>query len=336
MSKSSPLRTLILMCALIVSVSFAASDLTAGARLQQENPGMSATEQNTNTGATEQNANTSAPRQRPTRRRGGQRRTAANMNTAVSTEDAGTDQNMQNANANMAGGAQDMTRQTTTTGSQTRSLRAGTPADLSGTYTGTVNYEEGGLTGDATLTITGDRFTLTSGTQTITGRLTATQWPGYIVVAMQLGEAQAPAAGQTATPPVSLSLRARRSGDRLTLTPAPGSLRQFSFTPTGARAPRGRRGRRGATPATPAEPATPADPGRAGEPTTPATPAMPATPADPAMPEPARSPAGGRRAGPRGRRGNTNANTNTNPSDDPNANANTNANPATPQVTPTP
>ena len=251
MSKSSPLRASILMCALIVSVSLLAGDLLGASkgtnRQETQDPPASA---------------------------------------------------------------------------QSRPISAGTPADLSGTYTGTINYEEGGLTGDATLTITGDRFTLTSGTQTITGRVTATQWPGYISVAMQLGEVQTPAPGQTATTPTSLSLRARRSGERLTLTAAPGAARQFSFTPAGAariRGPRPRRGQR-ATPATPAEPATPADPGTPGEPATPAnpaTPATPATPADPAMPEPAGTPRG-RQTRPRRPAANTNANT------------------ATPQVTPTP
>ena len=248
MSKSSPLHTLILMCALIVAVSLIAGDLMGAATL------------------------------------------------AASRQDAAAS-------------------------AQTRPISAGTPADLSGTYTGTINYEEGGLTGDATLTITGDRFTLTSGTQTITGRLTATQWPGYISVAMQLGEMQTPAPGQTATPPTSLSLRARRRGERLTLTSAPGAARQFSFTPAGAaRAPRprGRRGAR-ATPAMPAEPAMPADPGTPGEPATPAnpaTPATPATPADPALPQPAATPRG-RQPRPRPR-------------------ANTNTNTATPETTPTP
>ena len=38
--------------------------------------------------------------------------------------------------------------------------------DLSGTYTGTVNYPDGGMTGEATLTITGNNFTLTAGAST--------------------------------------------------------------------------------------------------------------------------------------------------------------------------
>ncbi len=42
--------------------------------------------------------------------------------------------------------------------------------DLSGTYTGKVDYSDAGLTGDATLTITGTNFTLTAGSTTQSGR----------------------------------------------------------------------------------------------------------------------------------------------------------------------
>ena len=43
--------------------------------------------------------------------------------------------------------------------------------DISGTYTGTVNYPSSGLTGDATLTIANDKFTLTSGSAVFTGTI---------------------------------------------------------------------------------------------------------------------------------------------------------------------
>lgn len=190
------------------------------------------------------------------------------------------------ANANEAG------TETTMTATANANNMGGEQTDLSGTYTGTFNCGDAGATGDGTLTISGNSFTWTgSGGDTKTGRITAVTTRGYTGVAMQFGEATAPAPGQTATPPVIVSMRARKMGDRLSLTTVPNAMHVCSFTPTGGGGGGGRRhGRRhsrGAMPATPAEPATPP-----AEPGTGATPAEPATPATPA-----------RRRGRRGRRG---------------------------------
>lgn len=106
-----------------------------------------------------------------------------------------------------------------------------TPADLSGTYTGTFNCEPLGLTGDTTLTINGNEFTLADGR---TGRLVASTTRGYTAVALQLAPAAAAttttgaAAGTTTTPSV-VSLRAKKSGTRLTLSPASGAKMKCSF-----------------------------------------------------------------------------------------------------------
>jgi hypothetical protein len=131
---------------------------------------------------------------------------------------------------------------------------AGQPADISGTYTGVVNYPEGGLNGPATLAITGNQFTLTpEGGSPVNGRVSAVSTRGYTGVAMQLGDFTPTAPGQTAAaPPVSISARAKKAGNKLTLTPAPGAMHQFSFTPTGRAG--GRRGKRAA--AAPATEAT--------------------------------------------------------------------------------
>lgn len=111
--------------------------------------------------------------------------------------------------------------------------------DLSGTYTGTINFPDGGMSGEATLTIQGNTFTLTSGGTTKTGRVTAVTTRGYTAVTMQFdGQASG---GQQTAPAMIISLRARRNGDRLTLTSVRGEPRQFSFTSgTTAQARRGR------------------------------------------------------------------------------------------------
>lgn len=125
-----------------------------------------------------------------------------------------------------------------------------TQTDLSGTYAGTFNCESAGLMGDTTLTITGNQFTTADGKS---GRIVASSTGGYTAVALQIGEST-PAAttGMTPTstaaaapPPTIISLRARKSGERLTLMSVPGSMQKCSFTPTRTTA----RGRRQRTPA---------------------------------------------------------------------------------------
>jgi hypothetical protein len=168
--------------------------------------------------------------------------------------------------------------------------------DLSGTYTGTFDCSDAGVSGETTLTITGNQFTLPDGK---TGRIVASTTRGYTGVAMQFGEAKAATGTQAASVPTIVSMRAKKSGDRLTFTSVPDSGHVCSFTPSGSRAARTRRARARATPAQPAEPATPAEPTVA--PATPATPAEPATPPAEAGPVPPATPTTTPRR--RGRRG---------------------------------
>jgi len=107
-------------------------------------------------------------------------------------------------------------------------------ADLSGTYTGKVNYPDASLTGDATLTITGNNFTLSAGTTTQMGRITAVTTCGYTGATMMFGDLTPPT--PSANPPAALpavSLRARKMGDRVTLMTVPGEKRSFSFGTAG-------------------------------------------------------------------------------------------------------
>jgi hypothetical protein len=107
--------------------------------------------------------------------------------------------------------------------------------DLSGTYTGKANHGDGQPAQDATLTITGNNFTMTSGSETHNGRITAVTTCGYIGVTMMMGDLTPPAASPN--PPAALpavSLRAKKVGDKLWLTSVPGEKMKVSFTPTGA------------------------------------------------------------------------------------------------------
>ena len=112
--------------------------------------------------------------------------------------------------------------------------------DLSGTYTGTANYAEGGLSGEATLTINGNDFTITSGSSTQEGRITAVTTCNYTAVTMMFGKPQTSAPSGTQPAPLpAVSLRARRLGRGLSLESVGGGTRQFSFRSTGSRRGRG-------------------------------------------------------------------------------------------------
>jgi hypothetical protein len=109
---------------------------------------------------------------------------------------------------------------------------SGTQMELSGTYNGTVNYPEGGITGPATLTITGNNFVLApeGGGSPIGGRATAVVTRGYVAVTMMFGDLTPPPVTQSPPPLPAVSLRARLVGGHVTLNSVPGEKREFSFT----------------------------------------------------------------------------------------------------------
>ena len=96
----------------------------------------------------------------------------------------------------------------------------GDVADLSGTYTGTVNYPEGGMTGEATLTLTATTFTITAGSATQNGTLSARSWPGYTALSMRFGDT---------LPATIVSTRAWHKGRTLRIQSVPGETRKFTF-----------------------------------------------------------------------------------------------------------
>lgn len=108
---------------------------------------------------------------------------------------------------------------TTTTQTQPQTTTGQTSqVDLSGTYAGTfVNCDAGGLSGDTTLTITGNQFTTADGK---TGRIIASRTKGYTAVALQMAGAGSPV----------ISFRGKKSGNKLTLSPVAGATSQCAFT----------------------------------------------------------------------------------------------------------
>jgi hypothetical protein len=117
-----------------------------------------------------------------------------------------------NMNANMSGGGQ--------SGSMAGMGTFGDVADLSGTYTGTINYAEGGMSGEATLTLTGNTFTITAGSATQSGTLSARSWPGYTALSMRFGET---------LPATIISTRAWHRGNSLRIQSVRGESRAFTF-----------------------------------------------------------------------------------------------------------
>jgi hypothetical protein len=113
----------------------------------------------------------------------------------------------------------------------TSPMDGGKDTDLSGTYMGMVDYPDGSMKGDATLTITGNTFTLvvTGGTP-ISGRISAVETRGYIGVTMRMGDQAAN--DKVASEPVpTVSVRARKMGKLLTLMSVPEETHKFSFMP---------------------------------------------------------------------------------------------------------
>lgn len=198
-------------------------------------------------------------------RRGGRGRNRNRRNTNMNSDmnmnsnmggnmnmDAGMNSNM-NSNMNMSGDTSGgMSGGSMGSGSMASGAAAdvsGDQTDLSGTYTGTLNFPEMNVNGDSTLTITGNDFTLTTPSGTQAGRVFAVTTRGYTSVAMRFNDAMAGGTGASTTPMV-VSARARRMGDRLMLSKVPGG-REISFTPAGgsmggsrARTRRNRRGSR--------------------------------------------------------------------------------------------
>jgi hypothetical protein len=119
--------------------------------------------------------------------------------------------------------------------------------DLSGTYNGKVKHGNDAAM-DATLTITGNNFTMTSGSESHSGRVTAVTTCGYTAATFMMGDLTPPTPGPNPPPPnKAMSLRAKKVGDSLTLTSVAGEPETVMFT-SGGSTMRPRRHRRPSPP----------------------------------------------------------------------------------------
>jgi len=141
------------------------------------------------------------------------------------------------ASAGLVVSAQNSNSSTTTTNTtkpKTKHIKKAAPAmprcdntkqeqtDLSGTYTGKLKHGDGPAV-DATLTVTGNKFTGVMGSETHSGTIAAVTTCGYTAVTMMMEGA-----------PAAMSLRAKKVGDSLTLTSVPGEPQIVAFTTGGA------------------------------------------------------------------------------------------------------
>ncbi len=127
------------------------------------------------------------------------------------------------------------------------------PADLSGTYVGKVRHgNEAPM--DATLTITGNTFTMTMGSNTHSGRISAVTTCGYTAATIMHGDGGTSEPGKTPPPNKVVSLRAKKVGNNLTLMSVPGEPEKVMFTTgSGASRPRRQRTRKPAATPSPAQ-----------------------------------------------------------------------------------
>lgn len=218
---------MICLSALFVAAVFIGVDLPASA----QNTNSSTTGGDSMMQTMNGNTNSSMGRRRP-RRRAQRRRARRNVNANMSGDASNANMSTDATdNANMAGDtttampADSNMNAGTSEGAQSGSApntgTAGDVADLSGTYTGTINYPDGSMSGDATLTITGNTFTVSGGGGSdATGTLSARSWPGYTALSMRFGDA---------LPAKIISTRAWHKGKTLRISSVGGETRVFSF-----------------------------------------------------------------------------------------------------------
>jgi hypothetical protein len=182
---------------------------------------------------TNKNTGEAAPATTPRRRRRRPRRPAAAAPTVETTPEAAAE-----ASAPMA-----MPMRQSGGGTRETAADPAEKADLSGTYTGAVNYPEGGMMGTATMTITGDQFTITpeGGGNPVSGTITAVTTRGYTGATMMFGSRGSIPPTDAPPPLPAVSVRVKKTGERIWMKNVAGEKREFSFSSAGG----GSRRRRG-------------------------------------------------------------------------------------------
>lgn len=176
------------------------------------------TESTNMAGGMQENANTAEATENRNRGIGRRRRRGRRSSMAVAPE-----------NRNMAAEAPPATPQTSDAGEQ---------ADLSGTYNGNLTMTGGHeMSGPGTITISGNQVTIEGQGMTHTGRVSAVTTRGYTGATFYFPDVQ----DATTNTPLGVSVRARHSGNSLTLTPLAGARNGISFTSGGGGTGGGRR-----------------------------------------------------------------------------------------------
>jgi hypothetical protein len=133
---------------------------------------------------------------------------------------------------------------------------SGEQTDLSGTYTGHMTMTGGHeMSGEVTLTVTGNTFTITGEGMTHNGRVYAVTTRGYTGASFYFSDITNPSTNT----PVVATVRARKRGDAgLWLSPVPGTQTRLTFGTGGGGGGRrgGRRARRSETMTAPSPEAT--------------------------------------------------------------------------------
>ncbi len=249
-------RSITVLFVLIASIALVTADLVVSA--QNANSSTQNSNDEPTRGATMTTQNDNTPRTGGRRRRRGRRRsmntsgdTSGNANMADGSSDNANMTADTSGNANMTGDMSgsmgggrgrrrrrgrrraanmDMPAGDTSGGTQTGATErtdGGTQEDWAGqSYTGTINYPDGNMTGTATLAFeSGNQFTLTpEGGTAMSGRYAAVTTRGYTGVTMMF---------TGATPPTIVSVRLRKMGNGISIMSVPGESHQFSFTSSG-------------------------------------------------------------------------------------------------------
>ncbi|HEV7891834.1 MAG TPA: hypothetical protein VGP08_14420, partial [Pyrinomonadaceae bacterium] len=220
MNNHSKLRFLVvLLFAAFATAALVSADI--GALAQNANSSTTG-----DASAENSNANMAGPMRRRSRRgrRGSRRRARASNAAAVAAAEAAATGDASAAQSGDVSGEQ---------------------TDLSGSYMGHMTMTGGHeMSGDVTLAITGNTFTITGEGMTHNGRVYAVTTRGYIGASFYFSDITNPA---TSTPVVA-TVRARKKGDQLWLSPVPGTQTRMTFGTGGGGMGghhRGRRGRRG-------------------------------------------------------------------------------------------
>jgi hypothetical protein len=196
----------------------------AGARAQNSNSSTTAEDST-------QNANANRT---PTRRGRGRRgRRSANANTGdATTTDTGMGTGTgTGSGTGMGTGVGSGAGVATQDEDMPRDL-GGERADLSGTYTGHVTMSGGhDMDGAATLTINGNTFQLAGEGMNHAGRVYAITTRGYVGAAFYFTDLT----DSTTNTPVVANVRARKTGERLTLSPVPNTRTKMTFAVGGRR-----------------------------------------------------------------------------------------------------